>query len=141
MTDLGSSNVAIVPVVEKRPTEFTPTRAEWSADNRFQLVLSRGNVGLGTIDMFTVPNNQAAFITSVNLTARASAIGFAVVDVRISSGTGLIKLLEIELNTSQSGNNTVSFPMPVKVFGGSIIQLVTTADISFATGNVTGWLE
>ncbi len=137
--ELGSSEVIPIESLEKRPTEFIPTRAEWSADNRERVMRFDRNLGTETSTMFTVPAGRKLFLTNLVMSCRGDAINAGVSIVSLGlSGSGQ----SIRLDVTKDGSETVSvgFVMPFKIpEAGTII--LDTNNIGSATVSFIGWLE
>ena len=75
MVELGESNTAIVPVVEKRSTEkFSQTKAEWAVINRQQVGAAAEGIS-GTSTLVTIPDGMDFMLTGFTLSCFGVATG------------------------------------------------------------------
>ncbi len=114
------------------------------------LILKRGAVSSGTdVTVYTVTTGKTLFITSAWLVGRTNGVSgsFAGILKATVGGNADQSILEVmfgNMDTSAgseaSGNNALSFPTPIRVESGDLVELtaVTTAVV---IGGFAGWEE
>lgn len=113
--------------------EYQATWCEWAAKNRQQIIIQAGSNVNGTYTLYSVPANKILFVTSafVNAVGADSSGNF----IRLFGSTGGTNLIL----QAQAGSNSLSFPMPLKVMNGSVLQYNVTA--GHTSVGITGFLE
>jgi len=122
--------------------------AESAGRERTQVIVS-GAQQVGDVTLYTVASGKVLFISSAWMTAiigdGAAASGNC--NIQIDSG---VKILGVSVGTTEdpanvfhfrTSNNSLSYPMPVKVSAGEVVYLRTDGDEILCHGGFVGWLE
>lgn len=155
--ELGASDTVLKkPVIAEKDREFIPTEMEWAMRNR-EIISRDDTTGGASGDssnntIFTVPENNTLWLTSVNLSYISRPTGTSVIFPKISivdAGNIVTQLLAfIFQNGYTSEHNdamTLSFTLPIKVSSNQTIRL--NGGLGAGTGRLdvkggfTGWIE
>lgn len=125
------SNVPLTEDILKKKLDFVKSWSEWAIDNRL-FVIADGDTGA---TIFTVPKNQALYITSCWITGSINPpIGaeFARGGLQIRGGgvNGLRHMIRVHVGaiTGQNQSNSLSFNMPVKLEEGQSVLISNDGD-------------
>jgi len=126
-------DTALTEDIFKDPPKFINTRAEWAADNRLQIFNSKTALAGATEDLFAVPAKNTLFITACRLASKSTgAAAEAALWITPGIDDGVTFLCELIFAANLHDSMSLSFPMPIKVEEGSIIQVDSTNSISKA---------
>jgi len=144
MVQFEGSDVPLEDDILKAPIrQFFPTFAEWSAENREQVVEDSGAAS-GT-DFFTVPVNQTFYLTSCYVSANGSGTGAGIVLIRYGAASTRKVLIHAAFGASPSGSsgagmNSLNFSKPLKVESGDGFEIVHQNAGNVSVG-IQGWIQ
>lgn len=138
------SDVPLRKDILRKPTEFVKNWLEWSADNRQIVAVDTFTLSATQSIMFTVPENNTFFLTSVwaNVVATGGVAGLrnAIVGATVGTVQASPRILKVTINDLTSANsNSIAYPMPMKIQAGGVVTLNGTANARSDAG-ITGFL-
>lgn len=136
----GEDKVLTKDVLKPDPKDFVKTWSEWAGDNLDRVIANNSIAASGTVVIFAVPVNSTLFLTSISMvSAETSGVaGLETQSIEIRSPTArLLTTLLMAANDIQA--TSVSFPMPIKVEGGTDVILGGSTGVT-SHGHIQGFL-
>ncbi len=137
------SDTSLTEDILRKPPEFVMSWTEWAADN---LLFAQGRAvqtNVGTITLFTVPDKQTLFVTSAAVSCESSvATPGQEGGINLLNRSGGVVSLLMAIQLPASGNAAIanSFPMPIKVEEGGIVELSSSITPGHTRATFQGFL-
>jgi len=146
MVEFESSNFPLEKTQEEG-RQFLPDRKEWIAiSNAGVQIFRHGTSGGGVpTTLFAVPENQVLFITNAYLQVSTIAITGASCTLHINQAAQETRLIQMNVQAAPAGTRQIqtinlSFPMPIRVNGGDIVQVAVPSNVN-GDAMIHGWVE
>jgi len=139
---IGFSDVPLTKSVLAERREFIKTWAEWQADHAELIVIDRASTSGGAATIFTVPVNNTLYITGAYVGGKVELVvaGSVGIHIRVVSLPRVIINAQFAGNSlDNSGNNALSYPMPIKVEAEQVVIISSSTQVS-GEGGFIGFL-
>lgn len=130
MVELGKSKVPLEEDLIKKKIEFVKSWVEWASDNEEQIIKHSAEPS-GT-NFFTVPANKTLYLSSAFAAGSGTSAG--ALNLRYLVTGALSTILACVWPAGGSGNNSLSFPMPLKIKDGESLEIGHNNAVQFVLG-------
>jgi len=134
------SDVPLEEDILRRPTPFSQSWVEWSAENRTQ-VFERASTTTASVIVFTVPEGSDFFLTGVWMSIISTSANSGARNDMLWFRPGTINFMSVGAGIRSANSIFVNFSMPLRLRAGDSLRILSNDAAATAEAFVTGFLQ